>query len=453
MINVLQPVSTAAHAVGGYTQLAGVVAISLATLAGLGWLAVRVARNLTSSVTRRARKLRGDTPTATMLLYLVYVAAILLSATNSWRVASAVLQYPWPIRVGVLVLIEGFLVAIAVGMHREAVTENGDPFKFRPYLYGLLTFITGGAIAVLGTVDGLFQGGLILLGVAALHLALGIELRAAEKTATGALSRVLREFQERILSRIGLGDDSRDALTRTRDRAARRVARLGMREKGFFLQRRYDRALRISGIDSDPRNMDQVLDTLAVLQHRQSLRTIVLPSPFHYSTERQALAQQAEPAALEHAPVETERPAAPIEPSAAPAVAAIEQTAIMPAVDPTADPAAPEQNAPETVKVFEQNDLETPGKIEMTEDQISVAKRELSICPSDAARIRYALGRVDLWWHRYDQAPTPADVAACLASLDHPVSTENVRTVMRRNGAVIQADRAKVVQLRSNTRG
>jgi hypothetical protein len=119
-----------------------------------------------------------------------------------------------------------------------------------------------------------------VLGVVMLHLALGIELRYTRRRVT-TWSRVSRELKERFLSRLGLGDDERDALARTRDRAARRAAHLA-RASWFtpFRKTRLDRALRAANAAHDDRMRSRLMAELAAVQHADELRRLDLASPW-----------------------------------------------------------------------------------------------------------------------------------------------------------------------------
>jgi hypothetical protein len=87
-------------------------------------------------------------------------------------------------------------------------------------------------------------------------------------------------MRERVLSRLGLADDDRDALTRTRERAARRVARLALGEQTPLRTARLSRALRASYVAHDLVMRERMLAELAVLRHASELATLPLASPW-----------------------------------------------------------------------------------------------------------------------------------------------------------------------------
>jgi hypothetical protein len=119
-----------------------------------------------------------------------------------------------------------------------------------------------------------------LLSLVMLHLALGIEIRNRTTTRTGTWARVADELRERVLSRLGLADDDRDALTRTRERAARRIAVLALSGRTPLRTARLSRALRASNVAHDDRIQRRMLAELAVLRHAGELATLALPSPW-----------------------------------------------------------------------------------------------------------------------------------------------------------------------------
>lgn len=120
-----------------------------------------------------------------------------------------------------------------------------------------------------------------LLGLIALHYAVGIEVRA-QRSQRGAWARITFELRERVLSRLGLGNDQRDALARTRDRAARRAARLAVRRSWFNVgrQRRLEKALRAANVAHDPAMRDTLMNELAMLRNAHSLGTVPVAAPW-----------------------------------------------------------------------------------------------------------------------------------------------------------------------------
>ncbi len=111
-------------------------------------------------------------------------------------------------------------------------------------------------------------------------MALGIEIRATSGRVT-TWHRVLHEIRERLLSRLGLADDGRDALARTRDRAARRAARLAHAPWWTpFRKIRMARAIRLSNAPHDEAMRGRMLAELAAAQHAHKLGELDMPNPW-----------------------------------------------------------------------------------------------------------------------------------------------------------------------------
>jgi hypothetical protein len=170
------------------------------------------------------------------------------------------------------------------------------------------------ALLLSGPIDGVARVALgPLLSLVMLHLALGIEIRNRTTTRTGTWARVAGEMRERVLSRLGLADDDRDALTRTRERAARRVAVLAMNGRTPLRTARLSRALRASNVAHDDGIQRRMLAELAVLRHAGELATLPLPSPWTVhlppttTTEVSVAAQPAKTVAVEERPAQRER--------------------------------------------------------------------------------------------------------------------------------------------------
>lgn len=123
-----------------------------------------------------------------------------------------------------------------------------------------------------------------VLSVVALHFALGIEMRASGHQRSGTLARVGRELRERLLSRLGLADDGRDALTRTQARAARRAAHLARAKWAPFRQARLGRALRAANVAHDAAQRQRMLAELQAIEHAAALRNLRQASPWQAAT-------------------------------------------------------------------------------------------------------------------------------------------------------------------------
>jgi len=112
-----------------------------------------------------------------------------------------------------------------------------------------------------------------VLALVCLHLALGIEIRVYRTARTGTWARLGHEMRERALSRFGLADDARTALSRTRDRAADRAARLTMSRWAFRRQARIARAIRASGATTDPVQRARIAHHVATIRSLDDLVT------------------------------------------------------------------------------------------------------------------------------------------------------------------------------------
>jgi hypothetical protein len=211
-------------------------------------------------------------------LYLAAFLSLALSVDTSWRYFGEVLGITGAERVVMFAVLEVGLLALGWGM-RANMIRYGRPGSPRNLAWALCAMSGYMAWQLSGPAEGLAR---VLLGpllaLVFLHQALGIEARA-HRTLTGTWARVWGELRERALSRIGLGDDTRDALTRTRDRAAERVARLAL-ARTPLRQARLRRAVRVSGVAWDAERRERLLVTLAALRHADELGRLDQLSPW-----------------------------------------------------------------------------------------------------------------------------------------------------------------------------
>ncbi|ANZ40235.1 hypothetical protein BBK82_33595 [Lentzea guizhouensis] len=213
--------------------------------------------------------------------YLVALLSIGVSVDTSWRFFEQRLGITdtWE-RVALFSVMEAALVACGWAM-RGGVRRDGRPGPARLVAWALTAFAAFAALSLSGPVAGTARVLLgPVLGLVMLHLALGIEIRATRhKTTTWA--RVGRELRERCLSLLGLGDDHRDALARTRDRAALRAAKLAIASRWTpFRTSRLRKALHASHVAHDTAQRDRMLRELGVLQHAKKLAETNQPSPW-----------------------------------------------------------------------------------------------------------------------------------------------------------------------------
>lgn len=194
-----------------------------------------------------ARKRRG-----TWAAVVVAAAATGLSAEGNLRWFSEDLHVQAPFIYGVFAVMELALLACSWMMF-EHVRDHGRPGPMRVVAWAICGVSAFAAMQVFGPYDGLLRaivgpvGALIFL-----HAALGIEIRAG-KGRTTVWAKIGREFRERFLSRLGLADDDRTALQRTRERAAVRLAYLATASGWVpFRAARMRRANRLAGTAHDP---------------------------------------------------------------------------------------------------------------------------------------------------------------------------------------------------------
>ncbi|MFF4735051.1 hypothetical protein ACFY2W_03995 [Streptomyces sp. NPDC001262] len=125
------------------------------------------------------------------------------------------------------------------------------------------------------------------------HLAMGIELRHKKPDAEShSLAAVVgREARERLLSRLGIAQRTRDAAQITRDRAtvravalAARLAEMTPKERGERSGRRTARRLSAAvaraSVGTNSKQRQQLLEQLAARRHAVGLATVDLPSPW-----------------------------------------------------------------------------------------------------------------------------------------------------------------------------
>lgn len=247
-----------------------------------------VAVTLLALLVWQARRLLRRIPAGTpWFYYLASMGGLAVSLNTSWRFFGQRLGITGAEQVIMFSVVELALVACALGMRVnvrrvDSVTGRpgaaGAPRIVAWVLCGLSAYA---ALLLSGPIEGIARVALgPTLSLVMLHLALGIEIRNHTTTRTGTWARVGRELRERMLSRLGLADDDRDAITRTRERAARRVARLALGEQTSLRTARLSRALRASNVAHDEHIQQRMLAELAVLRHAGELATLPLPSPW-----------------------------------------------------------------------------------------------------------------------------------------------------------------------------
>lgn len=223
----------------------------------------------------------SDGPAGAFGFYVVAVMAMLVSIDTSWRYFEHELGITdLRERIVMFAVIEFALVACGYGM-RANVVRHGRPGAPRLFAWALCGLAAYMAWQLSGLAEGIARVALgPVLSLVMLHLALGIEIRARQDEQTTTWVRIGREMRERVLSRIGLANDERDAVARTRDRAARRAARLALAKRSPLRSVRLARALRTSNVAHDPTARDRMLTELAAVRHADDLADLDQPSPW-----------------------------------------------------------------------------------------------------------------------------------------------------------------------------
>jgi hypothetical protein len=212
---------------------------------------------------------------APLVLGLISLVAMGVSADTSLRFFGERLHVPDPYRFFLFAVMELTLLGSALAMF-ESVRDHQRPGPMRWVAWAVCAVSAFAALELSGPLDGPIRTLLgPVLALVLLHAALGIEIRA-QKTRTTVWAKIASEYRERFLSRLGLGDDDRDAATRTRERAAVRLAHLAAVGWTPFRRTRMRRAARIAGTAHDPEIKARVerehhtlsqLDALAKVKH------------------------------------------------------------------------------------------------------------------------------------------------------------------------------------------
>lgn len=263
---------------------------------------------------------------ATLATYFSATVFACVSLDTNWRFFGGVLAIVGIERIVMFSALEIGLIACGLNMRANVIKVDPDGKPGSPGPARVIAWLLCAAAAAAAWVEaGPIVGSLrIVLGpvlsMVMLHLALGLDIR----TATGrhrrtAWARFVGELRERFMSRFGLGDDDRDALTRTRDRAASRAARLAATNSKFvlFRERRLDRAMRVCEYAHDPRIRARVSRELAVAKNVHGLRDLELTAPWDVEDK---------PTRRAVTPPPTPAPALPAVPAAIPVPAAEQES-------------------------------------------------------------------------------------------------------------------------------
>lgn len=211
--------------------------------------------------------------------YVAATVATLVSVDTSWRFFGERLHITWiPERIALFAVLEIMLFAAGYSM-RAGVRRSGSPGTARFIAWALAAVSGYMAIELSGPLEGLARVTLgPVLAIVALHQALGIELKVRHGQRTGTFARIGRELRERALSRMGLADDQRDALTRTKQRAAIQAATIAT--SGKVSRQALRKAVLKSGAATDPKMRELIVSTTAALKTVDALTDLDAPSPW-----------------------------------------------------------------------------------------------------------------------------------------------------------------------------
>lgn len=238
-------------------------------------------------------------------MYVVALMATVISANTSYRFFGeklGITGMPFTVpafgplpgftldleRVALFGVMEVALIVLAYAM-RANVIRSGRPGPAQWVAWGVCGFAAFAAWELSGAVAGtarVFLGP--VFGLVMLHLALGIEVKVRRGRSSGVWAQAGREVRERLLSRLGLGNDERDALARTRDRAALKAARLAVEVSGMDKKskvyghtvNKLRKALHVAYVAHEPATRDRMLRELATLKHAEDLAHVDRPSPW-----------------------------------------------------------------------------------------------------------------------------------------------------------------------------
>lgn len=247
------------------------------------------------------------------LYYLCAAVCTAVSLNTSWLFFSHVFVIPlgYGERYVVFGVMELFGLAFARGMRANVLA--GKP-PGAPRFWALVLCVVAAYMAI--SVSAVWLGvGRVVFGPAgallALHLALGVHRQGRKGGRESAWRRLLHQWKQRALARLG-ADDDQDAAQIRRQLAVRRAASIltAPQPQRPWAQRRQerrlDRQLATADVAHRPDMMDMLKAELAVRRNRSDLYAFVPPSPWAPSPTPDAPA--ARPVAGNNAAA---RPAAP----------------------------------------------------------------------------------------------------------------------------------------------
>lgn len=226
-----------------------------------------------------------------------------MSLDTSWEFTRKGLHiHNFYVRLLVVAFYEVTLIAFALLERAERIeaakpVPEGQKRKEPSGVPGLMVKLLAGigmvpAFTIGGVVGGLWRFAAVLIGLVLFHTMVGNQIRLRGGIAKdGTIAKVVREIRERLLSRLGLGDESRTAVEIRKDRAVVRAATLALTYKpdAKFGRRRHlnrlRKALRVSGVASDLGRRRRLLDELAVGKFAAKLSEQELSIPWEVVDE------------------------------------------------------------------------------------------------------------------------------------------------------------------------
>ncbi|MFI5803497.1 hypothetical protein [Streptomyces sp. NPDC051561] len=279
---------------------APVILTALASVS-FGALATYLALRSRIGINGQPRERRG-----TLALRVATVAATMCtfySADTSWRFAAHFLGlYSTAERIAMFAAGELALFSMAL-----LARQNLHSDKRAPGTPGVLVWVITAvqiipAYAESGPVGGSVRAFLgPILAAVLWHLAMGIELRhrIAKATSNSLAARIGREVRERLLSRLGIADRSRDAQEIARERATAKAAtlaaRLSARPKAYrttlrgqIAIRRLAEAIDRAQVATDPQQRERLLARFAARRNASALLDADLAFPWKTGTRQHA---------------------------------------------------------------------------------------------------------------------------------------------------------------------
>lgn len=218
----------------------------------------------------------------TPLYYLVSTMTLAVSANTSYRFFNEKLGIPAGPELWVMfAVLEAMFIACGYGM-RASVRLGKGPGSSRATLYLLCAFSAYMAVSESGFDAGAARVALgPVLGMIALHHALGIERDNAGHKNNSTLARIGRRFQQWVLSLFGIAsetDETSDAMIKRRARMT--IAKLTVSRFALLRKTRLRRAGRRVDVANDRQGMDELLHVVAFERYVGDLATVDLPNLF-----------------------------------------------------------------------------------------------------------------------------------------------------------------------------